>query len=1073
MISPARFSVQQVVLVNLLFVVFIVAGVVVYHALPVDVYPDISLDTAVIRTDWYGASAEDVERLITKKIEDEVEDVAGLSRIVSYSQQDFSAVGVKFDEELKPEAFEASFQAVRERLDRVQDLPDTAEPPELTRLTVGEIWAVVQVGVIDEAEVGEKVIRQIARNLKDRLREVEGVAKVRITGDRERQLHVLVDKDQLEKYGLSLTDVAQILSTTNQNIPAGTLEITADGAAPGADGTDASDGELVMRAVGDLAAPEALRDVIIRKSPTGAHVRLGDLAEIREGFERRIFDARFDGKPCMLLDVAKEHQADAVELRDRIDAFLTEYQEKHVRNGVRIAFTNDSTVMIRSRLNVLKRNLGVGMILVFSAMWMFIGLRNSMLALVGIPFAFLCAFLFMWMIDVSINAVSVFSLVLVSGIIVDDAIVVLENIYRHVQEGKPLQAAVIDGTGEVLWPVCTATATTLGAFLPMLIMPGVIGKFFAIIPKTVTVALIASLFECLIILPAHYLDWGPRGKKKVGRDRLDHERPAGSIARLGLKLRGAYERLLTEVLGVRYLFAVVLVVAVVFAMQASRFLRVEMFPSDFPLFIVDVNARPEASLRETTRITDRMFTVFDEFPDDIRRYSCGLGVQFNEDSQLLQRPNIAQVWVELSQQAQEKRDPEAVMNAVRDALLAWMARTPDHGIESIRVWPIQDGPPVGKPVAIRVEHNDYGVAAGIAERIKGRLRQIDGVYDVTDNLDLGQHEVRLTLDEAQAAEHGLTFLDAATVLRGANEGLLAGIYKDTEYDEDVDIMVKYARGYRRSINDMLDADVRAPDGALVKLGQIASVQFDQTYAALYHYNTRRAVLVTANIDTERGADATSVNRLIQAEFSPLTEQIDDLNIVSGGQYEETHKSFASLRYAAVISVCVIYLVMAAQFRSYLQPIVVIMAIVFGAVGMTLGLVAHGYPFSVVTAVAMVGLCGVAVNDAIVLISFVNDERNRGTPVFEAVCIACRRRARPIVLTTVTTVLGLLPMALGLGGYSKIWSPFATIMCYGLSAATVLTLVLVPAFYMMVDDVKRWTTQRFARADSADAVSAVD
>ncbi|MCP4590250.1 MAG: efflux RND transporter permease subunit [bacterium] len=1024
---------------NLLFFLFIIIGGVISTVLPVEVYPDASLDWAEINTVWFGASAEEVERLITKVIEDEIEDVRGVARMVSDSSPNISSISIKFREDLPAVDLQAAFDDLRLSLDRVVDLPETAEEPELVRITMEEVLPLVQVAVVDEENVGEAFIRRVALDLRDELRNVPGLSKITPTGMRDREIHVRLERPLLEQYGVSLQQVSAVLASQNRNVPAGPL--------------DGGDTEIELRSIGEAESPEALGDICIVRSPTGGHVRLRDLGTIEESFSRAIVVGRIRGKPAVALYVAKHRQANALTVRDAVEAYLADYRERHDLTGVSAEITGDSTTMISSRLGVLRNNLSVGLALVFIGMWFFIGVRNSLLALIGIPFSFLCAIIFMYTIGVSLNAVSVFSLVLVSGLIVDDAIVVLENIYRHVQEGKPLREAVVIGTEQVMWPVLSSTATTMAAFLPLLLMPGMLGRFFSIIPKTVAVALLASLFECLIILPCHYLDWGARRSKKTPEPSVPSPAPRSGGWRE--RLLGLYDAVLVQVLRYRYVGLVALTAMGVFAWQTSRTLTVEMFPSDFPTFMVDFNTREEAGLEETTRVVEHLFPVIDQFmPHDVAQYATIIGAQVNEDNRRILQTHLVQMWLDVTQGTHGYRDPTEVMNDVRRALNEYVAAHPECGVKNLRAWSIRDGPPMGKPVAIRVEHTDYEVAREVADRIKDELRSYPGVRDVTDNLRMGHRELQLRVKEDVASELGLTFLDVATAFRGANDGLKVGVYKDTENDEDVDIKVMYADKYLQSVDALGDIDIETRNGGWVKLHQVADVTFDQTYASRFHYNTRRTVQVTADVDT-RVTDARHVSEAVLRKFLPLTEEDNLLKLDASGQYAETKESFTALRQSGAIALCLIYLILASQFRSYVQPVIVLMAVSFGVAGMVFALVLNDYSFSIVTAIAMVGMCGVAVNDALVLLDFINVERRGGASVVEALRVSCRRRARPIVLTTLTTVAGLAPMALGVGGFSKIWSPFAMSMCWGLLTATLLTLILVPAFYHMVEDGRGW------------------
>lgn len=1050
--SPVRFSVQQVVLMNLLFIILVVTGVLVLRRLPVEVYPDVSLDIATITTPWLGASSEEIERLVTRRIEEEIEDARGVDRIVSVSQPDVSVITVKFREDVSEAQYEAAFDDLRTRMERVTDLPDDAKRPILERVSTDELMPLVQVAVINVGDVEEMVLRRVALDLKDELRSIPGVTQVREVGMREPELHILLDKTRLEQHDLSLAQVADVLRANNLNLPAGYLP---DG-----------DSEITLRGRGEVTHPRDFGDIAIVRSPTGAHLLLRDVAEIRETFERAVWTARIDGWPAILLYIVKDSAANSLTVRDEVEEYITAYQSKLGFEGVRLELQADTSSVISSRLNVLKNNLLVGLVLVFFILWKAIGVRNSLLAIVGIPFSFLCAVIFMHLIGVSLNAVSVFALVLVSGMIVDDAIVVLENIYHHIQTGMPVKEAVIVGAEEVLWPVISSTMTTIAAFLPLLMMTGVLGEFFSIVPKTVTVALAASLFECLIILPVHYLDWGPRPPRAAAKG-APPDGPSAAVAIDGPGLLNRslrlYDKVLGQALAYRYAAPVLLAGCVLFAWQAQRAMTIEMFPSDFPTFVVDFYGKPGLSLDAMAREVDRFTPVVDSFkPDRVERCSAAIGVQFNEDNQRIMRTDIAQMWVDVTAETNKASDPAKIIHDVRTALNEFLDAHPESGIESIRAWPIRDGPPVGKPVAIRIEHPDYDYARLIADQMRTRLEGMAGVRDISDNLQLGNRELILTVDDDRAAEQGLAFLDVATALRGARDGLLVGVYKDTLHDEDVDVKVRYAEQYVQRPDQLLDTDVvSARTGQVVKLHQVGNLHFDQTYTNRFHYDGKRAIIVTADVDTDI-TDAKIVNRALMAEFAPLAEGNDRLSIQPGGQFAETQASFASLIDSGAVALLLMYLILASQFRNYLQPLVVLTTVVFGALGMVLGLVLNGYPFSVVTGIAMVGLSGVVVNDAIVLLDFINKQRAAGLPLSQAIHVACQRRLRPILLTTVTTVAGLAPMALGVGGYSKIWSPFAMSMCWGLCCATLLTLVVVPALYHIVEDVRGGAASLLAR-----------
>ncbi len=1049
---------------NLLFLVLIVAGLLVVEIIPVDVYPDVDLDVATIETFWPGASAEDVERLITDKIEARVADLRGLRYFLSDSKPDLSYFIVNFKEDMAPSELDDAFSRLRAAVDRVTDLPSGAEKPLIRRISLAEVFPLMWVAVEDVGGVGEEVLHNIVLNLKPILRDIPGVSKIDDKLIRERELHILVDRSRIQEYDLTLEEVAASLQDFNRNVPSGHLP-------------DAT-GELEVRAVGEALHPEQLGAITVRKHPSGAHVHLRDIARIEEGFERKTFYARFNGNDCKALSIAKTDEADSRVVAERVREAMARF-ETSVPEGVRVNACLDTSDIIKSRMRILVTNLCSGIVLVFLTLWLVMGVRNALLAIVGIPFAFLCSVLFMHLLGVTINAVSLFAMVLCSGMIVDDAIVVLENIYRHVEENRrrevetgqkgSLHDAIITGTSEVLWPVISSSMTTVVAFLPMLLMGGVTGKFFSIIPKTVTVVLFASLVECLLILPVHYLDWGPRTDAKPLWSRLRPRRSDGSA---GFLLR-AYERFIVGVLRYRYLTPLPLFAMAFLAFSVVPLIPVDLFPSDYQMIMVDVVAWDEASLDQTGEVAKPIEGIANGLGTElVESVLTSVGLFANENNTAVWRNNRAQLHVKLANSETVAGDPDIVTNLLRERIEDYMANHPDSGLRSYKVWAPQDGPPVGKPVAVRIEAPDLGTAKRLAERYRERLQEMPGVFGIGDNLDFGPQQINLRLREDEASAFGLTQANLARALRTANDGVVVSSFKDNRTGEDLDVRVVFDKKHRRDIHDLLDVETRTGASTKVRLRDIADIEMSQSYAGIPHHNDKRAITVTAQIDTQL-TTAKEVNRVLRAEFDETVSGLANVRVTHGGEYEETSKSFDSLKRAYLIALIVIYVLLATQFRSYSQPLVIILAVPFSAIGVIGGLVINDYPFTITTFIAIVGLTGVVVNDSIVLVDFINRQRDKGLNAMDAIRSACILRVRPILLTTITTVLGLMPLALGWGGKSKIWSPFASSFAWGLAFSTVVTLVLIPAFYMIATDVislRRKTTTGMTTETSAEPVA---
>jgi HAE1 family hydrophobic/amphiphilic exporter-1 len=799
-------------------------------------------------------------------------------------------------------------------------------------------------------------------------------------------------------------------------------------------------------------SPDELGSTVVLKNPDGGHVYLRDVATIETGFARKTFFARADQKDCLPLGIAKSVTADSRAVVKRIREALPAFQAT-LPPGVGLRVYNDASDIISSRLSILTTNLGGGVILVFLVLWVVVGLRNSFLAIIGIPFSFCCALICMHVLGVTVNAISLVGLVLCAGMIVDDAIVVLENIYRLVEQRNitrrdhaELLRAIREGAGEVFWPVIVSSATTVAAFLPLLLMTGMVGQFFAIIPKTVTVVLLASLFECLLILPVHYVDFGRRMRSGKVMRSADEPQLLGVVTRF-------YDWCLSIVLRHRYVSPLPILAMGFLAYAASPLIDVELFPSDMRVCMLDVQTADEASLDQTGEAAREIERIVLSLSDRVSGVLTSYGLLITEENAVMLRNNVAQMHIQLQQTGQFDADPTSVITDLRERIDRYLAVTPNTGIAGYRIWAPRAGPPTGKPVYVRIECPDFRTSKLLAEQYKASLAEMDGVFGIKDDLEFGRQQLNLEIDEDRASVHGLTFLALASALRTANDGLIVSVFKDSESGEDLDVRLRLDDRYCRRVEDLLDLDIRTPAGYTIQLGQIASVKMDQGYAAIPHHDGLRAVTVSAEVDSHV-TTAQEVNERLVRRFAPVVEGMTNVNVVYGGQFAETASSFASLREAYVVAFVMIYFLLATQFRSYLQPLVILSTAPFACIGVVAGLLLSGYPFTVMTFIGVVGMTGVVVNDSILLVDCANAKRHEHDDLFDAVRAAGSQRLRPILLTTVTTVFGLLPLALGLGGKSRIWSPFASSFAWGLTFATLITLFLVPTAYCIAQDLIR-------------------
>ncbi len=1039
-----EFSIRQTVLVNVLFVVCMVGGWNALQLTEVEYFHDVTLNKVVVTTPWTGASADEVERLVTAKIEEELLSVTDIDEMRSASQSNVSVISIDIDENLASVEYESAVNDIRGALDQVKDLPADAEEPSLREIITADVSPVIFIAVSDVAGVGDMALRDVAQEIESRVRELPGVSTVEIRGLQDREVRIEVDRARAALYGLTVTDVADRVRRQNQNLPAGTFED--------------EQGEATLRAIGDYSSLDQILDTVVLEQGSGTRIRVRDVAEVTRDLEKPIFITRYQGRPAAIVSIGKRDKTDVRALADRVHAFVETFTPL-LPEGIEIQTTLDSSDFVAPRIGVLLDNLLAGMVLVAALLWFTIGFRNAMLTIIAIPFSFLTAIIFFPLLDISINSNTLIGMLLVSGMLVDDAIIVLENIYRKIEEGMPTRSAVLEGANEVLWPVAAAVTTTVAAFAPLLLVGGTAGKFVSVMPKCVVVCLIASLFECLVILPAHYLDFGSTRKSSSDEATPAPDRPASALRRFGSSigsmrtgmdgafdwLRTVYKKALRPVVTHRFAFSMLLLSALVATASLATRLRFELFPGEFSSFNIAVEAPPDYSLERTSAITLEIEKVLlDMSEDDILDFNTVVGLSIDLNYDRILAPNLALTSVAIPQTERNQLRPQDVLQRVRERLEAWMDAHPGE-IVALRVESQRYGPPVGRPVEVRIQSEDFAVNKRLAEEIKTYLATIPGVSGIDDNLKEGPREVRLEIDDERAAQFGLTFEDLARALRGANDGLVTSSFRSPTAVEDDDIRVLLEPGQRDRIVDLLEVEVRGRNGRLVRLADVARLQVTRGYLAYRRIDGKRAVTVFADVDDDL-ATSISVNQDLEAQFADIRARYPQVDLIYGGEYQESNESVASTVAAFPVALLLIYMLLATLFRSYAQPFIVLTSVPLGFAGIVFGVLVMNYSISFNLLYAAVGLAGVVVNDALVLVDFINRARREGMPTIEAVLQAGAQRLRPVILTTMTTVVALLPMAFGLQGSSKSYGPFASAIAFGLLFAMIGTLFVIPLSY---------------------------
>ena len=1046
--SIPKISVNNPVLANMLMIIIIAFGVYAWINLPRELTPEIALQSATVTTLYPGASPEEVEKLVTAPIEDAIEEsVSKIDLLFSTSSEGRSVISVDF-EEMNDRDFDKEIDNLRTAIEQVNDLPEEIlDDPKVEELDVSSGFPMLTIVV--GGDISERQMRDIAENLKDEILDIKNIASVRIAGLREREIWIEMEPDRLRAYQIPMASVVAALGASNLNLPAGTMEL--------------GNTEFMVRTMGEFANPDTIGETIIAVQPTGTPLRLKDVATVSDTYEEARTLSRIKGEPSISLSVQKKTEGNTIALVAELRELVKEWKVG-LPEGAELTAVNDYSVILKERLGILETNALFGLILVVLMLLLFIGWRNAMFAALGIPVAFMATFWFMSIGGYSLSGVSLFGLILVVGIVVDDAIVVVENIYRHVESGAFPKAAAIRGAEEVGWPVVAASLTTICAFGPLMFMSGVSGQFMRVVPIMAILVLLASLFEVFVILPAHVSEWG-RPKPRTGRSRFESLRSRSpstftlSILVVGFLawfttvfdlIRHRYVRVLKTTIRHRYAFVGgVLFIGLIACVSAFVVLDKELFPGeDFPQFYVKAEMPPSYGIQETTDVIAQIEEAAKTLPaSEVAAIVSNIGLH-TPTSGLLEGvtygSNFGEVIIELTPKQERTRGVDDIIAELRTKT------TTVSGIEELNFITQEGGPPQGSDVEVKVKGPRFEQLTELADVLKGALAQMEGVYDIRDDFRTGKSELRIYLKPEKAHQYGLTTFQVAQTVRTAIEGAKATTYR--EADEAIDVIVKYKENHLTNLAKLSNLLIATPTGAIVPLKDVADITEEKGYSDIRRFDGERAITVYASVDPTK-TTAVKVNQALIAAFADVEALYPGYQLDFRGLFDEIIESFSELWKLFIVGLLLIYVVLGAQFKSFIQPIIIMFAVPFGMIGAMVGLLLANATLSIVAMFGIVALSGIVVNDSIVLIDFINKYRERGYNKWYAILKGGSIRLRPIILTSLTTIFGLIPMAIGLGGKSPIWMPMAYTIIFGLAFATTMTLFVMPALYAITTDIR--------------------
>lgn len=1028
-----RFIVLHKAPVLLLVLCTFLFGAISYARLPRESNPDVDIPFVMVTTPYVGVSPKDIETLVTIPIENEVSGIKGLKEVSSTSAEGVSIVSLEFEPDV---VIEEALQRVRDRVSRARaKVPEDAEETTVQEISFSDM-PIMLINIAGSAD--ETVLKRLAEDLQADLERIAGVLKVTLSGGRTREFQVQVDPNRLRHYDLGLKDVSDAIGNENVNIPGG--EVTGRSA------------NFLVRVPGEFTSAREIEGVAIqRRGDRPVFVR--DVAEVIDTFATRTTYSRMNGQPSVALGVVKRAGSNIVELATEAKKAIATHAARWPQ-GVSHRILSDQSREVGLMVAELENNMFLALLLVVGVILFAMGVRNSLFVALSIPLSMLIGMIVFSLMGVTLNMVVLFSLILVLGMLVDNAIVLVENIYRHLEMGKSPFEASVSGAKEIATPVAASTLTTVAAFAPLLTWSGIMGEFMIYLPLTLVIVLTASLLVAILMLPVvTSIGLRPLAKKDQAKQ------GPGPILR-------AYRGTLIWSFKHRILTAAMMFAALIGSFVAYGALNhgVEFFPNTEPdRAVVSVRAPDGTDLEETDRIVREIEEIL--LADSaVESYVAETGVVAGDFS-TSNAPHSARITINFYPHLSKREagetpraeDTRTSILRLRDAVTGVVGA--DIKLEQEAM-----GPPVGKAISLEVSAKEYDDAGEFAAKVRRKIGSIQGVTGLEDNYRVGRPELRFRVDRGAAKRVGASTGEIASAVRAAVSGSKASSFRDGE--DEYDITVELAPQYKDDLQSILALNIPGREDMelgtfSVPISTVASYELAGGTGSINHKAQKPVVTISG--DVREGLNQNEV----QESVMTMVGQMDlppGVMVRLGGANDEQKKSEEFLSTAFLVAIFLIALVLVAQFNRYDLPLIVLGSVVLSLVGVLWGLILTGTAFGVImTGLGVISLAGVVVNNAIVLLDYVEQLRSEGRERVEALIEAGMTRFRPVMLTALTTILGLIPMAVGLSidfrsgsiywgtPTGEWWGPMAVAVVFGLAFATLLTLVVVPTFYLLFDD----------------------
>jgi multidrug efflux pump subunit AcrB len=1011
------------VLTNLIFVLVLAVGVVVYLGLPREQDPAVNFNWVQVTTFLPGASAQDVERKVTDILEQAIENIKDIKFVSSTSREAISSILVRFND-VGTEKFSQRIADLRREINNAEGrLPSEAERPDIFEVTTANAFPTAIVVVSGPSD--DENLRRQARQLEKDLARIKGVDRVDATGLLEPEIQIQFDLEKIQQLEISPVAIADSIRGFFQDISAGTAQIAQD--------------QWLIRVQGTTADPEELSKIpVLNPQGRRTEIQLGEIAKVVRTRAKASRIVRFDGQPAILFSVMKQESTNTLKLVARIDEFVQNKRQFEQQVGVKFTLVDDQTLITRNALTIMQTNAVYGLIMVMVVTWLFLGSKISLLVTIGIPFTLAGTFICLYLLGQTLNTQVLLAVVIALGMLVDDAVVVVESINHQLQKGVKGIDAAWQGLTEVISPVTASVLTTMAAFLPLMLLPGILGKFMMVIPLVVTLALALSLVEAYWMLPGHIIaanvNFENPSKVEIVRRRCLH------------KIKIKYGFALIKVL--RYPKRAITVLLLLFLLSigavASGVIKMDFFASDnIRLFYINVEMPSSSSLEQSIEKVLVVETTASKLlkEQEVRSIVSYAGQMFTETEPLFAQ-NIGQVLVSLNPREEGMRSVVEIIDDLRAEVIRVVG--PVH----VSFLKIAGGPPTTKAISVKVRGDDYNELRAATDALSAMLTaHPDAHYiDISDDDSKGRLALTLTLNADAINRSGISPNDIYRSIKMLVDGEIIS-YVQSEGDR-IAIRLKSSASVNNefdNIDAVLDLSIPTPSGAQVPLSSLVDVRVEQVKGNFRHYDFRRTITLEADIDKTK-TDEVAANQALIAYWQTIAKDHPNVSLDFTGVLDDINESISAMGGLFLFGIGIMYLILSTQFQSYFQPAMILFTVPMAFIGVILGLAVSGNPLSLYTLYGIVALAGMAVNASIVLISKANANLESGMSLIHSTFYAARRRMMPIVITTLTTVAGLFSLAMGLGGHSLVWAPVATSIVFGLLFSSLLTLFIVPVLY---------------------------